>query len=169
MQQKYIFLYYQSIFASKIQVKMLNQIDKISGIGLHLDLVLRKIQDAYLRTFEELEVDMTIEQWVVLHRIYELGDEASQREIVRTNFRNRATTSRIIGRLEGKKWISKTRFEGDQKRFKLELTQKGREIIQLVLPYAVNLRKQAIANLDVLEFDTFLKVLDQIGENYSSK
>ena len=52
---------------------MLNQIDKISGIGLHLDLVLRKIQDAYLRTFEELGVDMTIEQWVVLHRIYELG------------------------------------------------------------------------------------------------
>nr|WP_298994467.1 MarR family transcriptional regulator [uncultured Allomuricauda sp.] len=148
---------------------MLNQIDKISGIGLHLDLVLRKIQDAYLRTFEELGVDMTIEQWVVLHRIYELGDEASQREIVRTNFRNRATTSRIIGRLEGKYWISKTRFEGDQKRFKLELTLKGKEIIDLVLPYAVNLRKQAIKNLDVMEFETFLNVLDQIGENYSSK
>ncbi|MEM9361288.1 MAG: MarR family transcriptional regulator [Bacteroidota bacterium] len=148
---------------------MLNQIDKISGIGLHLDLVLRKIQDAYLRTFEELDVDMTIEQWVVLHRVYELGDEASQREIVRTNFRNRATTSRIIGRLEGKKWISKTRFEGDQKRFKLELTQNGKEIIDLVLPYAVNLRKKAIENLDVLEFDIFLKVLDQIGDNYSSK
>ncbi len=169
MQQKYIFLYYQRVFRTKNSVKMLNQIDKISGIGLHLDLVLRKIQDAYLRTFEELGVDMTIEQWVVLHRIYELGDEASQREIVRTNFRNRATTSRIIGRLEGKYWISKTRFEGDQKRFKLELTLKGKEIIDLVLPYAVNLRKQAIKNLDVMEFETFLNVLDQIGENYSSK
>ncbi|MEM6865412.1 MAG: helix-turn-helix domain-containing protein, partial [Bacteroidota bacterium] len=97
---------------------MLNQIDKISGIGLHLDLVLRKIQDAYLRKFDELAVDMTIEQWVILHRIFELGEEASQREIVRTNFRNRATTSRIIGRLENKGWITKTRFEGDQKRFK---------------------------------------------------
>ncbi|MEM9077794.1 MAG: MarR family transcriptional regulator [Bacteroidota bacterium] len=148
---------------------MLNQIDKISGIGLHLDLVLRKIQDAYLRTFDKLGVDMTIEQWVVLHRIYELGDEASQREIVRTNFRNRATTSRIIGRLEGKDWISKTRFDGDKKRFKLELTSQGKEIIDLVLPYAVSLRKQAINNLDVLEFETFLNVLDRIGENYSSK
>ena len=148
---------------------MLNQIDKISGIGLHLDLVLRKIQDAYLRTFEELGMDMTIEQWVVLYRIYELGDEASQREIVRTNFRNRATTSRIIGRLEGKNWITKTRFEGDQKRFKLELTENGKAVIDLVLPYAVDLRKLAINNLDVSEFDTFLKVLDQIGENYTSK
>lgn len=146
---------------------MLNQIDEIQGIGLHLDLVLRKIQEAYLRAFERLEVNLTIEQWVILHRIYELGDEASQREIVRSNFRNRATTSRVIGGLERKGWINKTRFDGDQKRFKLELTPEGQEVIDLVLPHAVKLRKRAIKNLDTLEFDTFLKVLDQIGENYN--
>lgn len=148
---------------------MLNQIDEISGIGLHLDLVLRKIQDAYLRKFEELGVDMTIEQWVILHRISQLGDEASQREIVRSNFRNRATTSRVIGKLESKNWIAKTRFKGDQKRFKLELTAKGRQIISKIEPHANLLRKQAINGLDTLEFETFLKVLDQIGENYSDK
>ena len=145
---------------------MLNQIDKISGIGLHLDLVLRKIQEAYLRTFENLGVDMTIEQWVILHRISELGEEASQREIVRTNFRNRATTSRVIGKLEQKGWIIKSRFEGDQKRFKLELTEKGEAIITLVLPKAVELRKRAIKDLDAIEFETYLRVLDQIGGNY---
>ncbi|MEM8764780.1 MAG: MarR family transcriptional regulator [Bacteroidota bacterium] len=145
---------------------MLNQIDKISGIGLHLDLVLRKIQEAYLRTFENLGVDMTIEQWVILHRISELGEEASQREIVRTNFRNRATTSRVIGKLEQKGWIIKSRFEGDQKRFKLELTEKGEAIITLVLPKAVELRKRAIKDLDAIEFETFLRVLDQIRGNY---
>ncbi|MEL6976957.1 MAG: MarR family transcriptional regulator [Bacteroidota bacterium] len=145
---------------------MLNQIDKISGIGLHLDLVLRKIQEAYLRTFEDLGVDMTIEQWVILHRISELGEEASQREIVRTNFRNRATTSRVIGKLEQKGWIVKSRFEGDQKRFKLELTEKGEDIIALVLPKAVELRKRAIRDLDAIEFETFLRVLDQIKGNY---
>ena len=147
---------------------MLQQIDEIQGIGLHLDLVLRKIQDAYLRRFEMLGVDMTIEQWVILHRIYELGEEASQSEIVRSNFRNRATTSRVIGGLERKAWINKTRFEGDQKRFKLELTTNGQEIIDLVMPHALQLRKLAIKNMDVLEFETFLRVLDQIGDNYES-
>jgi DNA-binding MarR family transcriptional regulator len=145
---------------------MLNHIDDIQGIGLHLDLVLRKIQDAYLRTFEELGVEMTIEQWVILHRIYELGDEASQRDIVRSNFRNRATTSRVIGGLERKGWIAKTRFDGDQKRFKLEFTPKGQEVIDLVLPHALQLRKLAVKNLGPNEFETFLRVLDQIGENY---
>lgn len=147
---------------------MLNQIDKISGIGLHLDLVLRKVQDAYLRKFEELGVDLTIEQWVILHRIAELGDTASQREIVRTNFRNRATTSRVIGKLEKKGWISKLRFDGDQKRFKLELTPEGQQIIDLVMPHAVRLRKLAVKNLDGEEFEAFLKVLNLIGENYEA-
>ena len=100
---------------------MLHQIDEISGIGLHLDLVLRKVQDAYLRTFKELKLDLTIEQWVILYRIDQQGEDVSQSDIVKSNFRNRATTSRVIGKLESKNWITKTRFEGDLKRFKLEI------------------------------------------------
>ncbi|KPM31323.1 Regulatory protein MarR [Croceitalea dokdonensis DOKDO 023] len=146
---------------------MLHQIDQISGIGLHLDLVLRKVQDAYLRKFGELGIDMTIEQWVILHRISVLGEEASQTEIVKSNFRNRATTSRVIGGLERKGWISKSRFKGDLKRFKLELTPEGESLIARIQPHAQQLRKQAVRGLDVLEFETFLKVLEQIGENYT--
>lgn len=150
------------------RLEMLNHIDEIQGIGLHLDLVLRKIQFAYLRAFEELNVEMTIEQWVILHRIYELGDEASQRDIVQSNFRNRATTSRVIGGLERKGWVSKARFDGDQKRYKLELTPEGREVIDLVMPKALQLRKLAVKNMEAAEFVTFLRVLDQIGENYEA-
>ena len=96
---------------------MLSRIDEIQGMGFHLDLVLRKIQKAYLRTFDELGVDTTIEQWVILYQIHQLGEDASQRDIVNENFRNRATTSRVIAGLERKGWISKTRFDGDQKLF----------------------------------------------------
>lgn len=147
---------------------MLKQIDEISGIGLHLDLVLRKVQDAYLRTFQELRIAMTIEQWVILYRIHQLGDNVSQSDIVKSNFRNRATTSRVIGGLERKGWISKSRFKGDMKRFKLELTKEGRKIINTVEPHANKLRNKAIEGLDVVEFETFLKVLDRIGGNYAS-
>ncbi|MFS4416374.1 MarR family winged helix-turn-helix transcriptional regulator [Maribacter sp. 2307ULW6-5] len=145
---------------------MLNQIDHISGIGLHLDLVLRKVQDAYLRTFRELGLELTIEQWVVLYRIHQLGAEASQAAIVRSNFRNRATTSRVIGGLERKGWIKKKRFKGDKKRFKLELTPAGNEVIAAVAPHAVALRKRAVRGLDTSKFHIFLEVLDAIGANY---
>lgn len=147
---------------------MLHQIDEISGIGLHLDLVLRKVQDAYLRKFKELGVELTIEQWVILYRIYQLGEDVSQSDIVKSNFRNRATTSRVIGGLERKGWITKTRFEGDLKRFKLELTPIGQDIISKIEPHANLLRKQAVKALDNEEFETFLKVLDKIGDNYEN-
>ena len=145
---------------------MLNQIDQIQGIGLHLDLVLREIQMAYLRTFASLGVDMTIEQWVILHQVYELGDSASQRDIVQSNFRNRATISRVIGGLERKGWLRKARFQGDQKRFRLVLTNEGQDIISKVLPLAIQLRKRAIKGLSLQQFETFLAVLHQIGDNY---
>ena len=146
--------------------RMLHQIDEIQGIGLHLDQVLRRIQEAYLQKFETLGVAMTIEQWVILHQIYEMGDAASQRDVVQSNFRNRATISRVIGGLERKGWIKKSRFDGDQKRFKLELTTKGRDIIDKVLPHAFQLRKMAIKEIQPDDFATFLKVLEKIGKNY---
>jgi len=145
---------------------MLDRIDEIKGMGLHLDMVLRKIQRAYLRAFEALGLEVTIEQWVLLHQIYELGEGAAQNDIVKGNFRNRATISRVIGGLERRGWIQKKRFDGDQKRFRLQLTPQGREIIQRSLPTALALRKLAIKNVDPQEFESFLKVLDQIGEHY---
>lgn len=145
---------------------MLSRIDEIQGMGFHLDLVLRKVQKAYLRAFEDLGVDVTIEQWVILYQIYQLGEEASQRDIVKGNFRNRATTSRVIGGLERKGWITKTRFEGDQKRFKLALTPEGQAILDRTLPTAMQLRKLAVKDIEPEEFAVFLKVLDQIGDTY---
>src|SRR5690606_3847758 len=92
-----------------IYTDMLDRIDEIKGMGLHLDMVLRKIQRAYLRAFEALGLEVTIEQWVLLHQIYELGEGAAQNDIVKGNFRNRATISRVIGGLERRGWIQKKR------------------------------------------------------------
>lgn len=146
---------------------MLGNIDRISGIGLHLDLVLRKVQDAYLRTFQEMGLAMTIEQWVILYRIHQLGSKASQAEIVRSNFRNRATTSRVIGGLERKGWITKKRFQGDKKRYHLVLTPAGEDVISQMEPRANALRKLAVKDMDAADFQVFLAVLDKIGDNYS--
>ncbi len=145
---------------------MVSKIEEIKGIGLYLDLVLRKIQDSYMQKFEELGVSMTIEQWVIMHQIYELGDEASQSDIVKLNFRNRATVSRVIGGMQRKGWINKTRFKGDQKRYKLELTPEGAKIFKKVIPHAKQLRELEVKDITKADFETFLNVLDKIGENY---
>ena len=140
--------------------------DRTEGFGIYLDRTLKKVQSTFLKTFADNDIDLTIEQWVILRRVHLMGSDASQAEISSTNFRNRATTSRVISGLCKKGFLQKSRFRDDQKRFKLEMTDVGQELMNRAMPHIRDIRKMSIENIDENEFDIFLKVLDQIWENY---
>ena len=138
------------------------------GFGFYLDRTLKKIVTVFLQHFKENDIDLTIEQWVILHRIHDLGDDASQVEISKLSYRNRATTSRVISGLAKKSLIQKKRFKGDQKRFKLIVTKKGLQIVKKALPIVEELRAVGYQNINDADFEAFMKVLDQLWENYES-
>lgn len=140
--------------------------DRTEGFGVYLDRTLKKVQSTFLRSFAENDIDLTIEQWVILRRVHLLGSDASQAEISNANFRNRATTSRVISGLCKKGFLKKSRFRDDQKRYKLEMTSAGQELMNRVMPIIREIRNMSIEHIDDTEFDIFLKVLDQIWENY---
>lgn len=140
--------------------------DRTEGFGVYLDRTLKKVQATFLAAFAEHNIDLTIEQWVILRRVHLLGADASQSEISNTNFRNRATTSRVISGLCKKGFLNKSRFRDDQKRFKLVMTPSGEELMQRVMPLITEIRSMSTENISDEEFDIFLKVLDQIWENY---
>lgn len=139
-----------------------------SGYGFLIDKTLKKLQSIYLHAFRENGVDLTIEQWAILHRIYELGDEASQTEITKTNYRNRATTSRVISGLVKKGLLAKDRFKGDSKRFKLTITVEGHKIITIVEPIMYRLRAVGVTDINQKDYNTFISVLDKIWNNCES-
>ena len=140
--------------------------DRTEGFGVYLDRTLKKVQASFLAAFSENNIDLTIEQWVILRRVHLLGVDASQAEISNTNFRNRATTSRVISGLCKKGFLNKSRFRDDQKRFKLVMTQEGEALMQRAMPLITEIRSMSTENISEEEFDIFLKVLDQIWENY---
>lgn len=140
--------------------------DRTEGFGVYLDRTLKKVQSTFLSSFAENDIDLTIEQWVILRRVHLLGSDASQAEISNTNFRNRATTSRVISGLCKKGFLRKTRFNDDQKRFKLEMTPESQILMDRAMPIIQDIRNMSIKNIKDREFDIFLKVLDQIWENY---
>lgn len=140
--------------------------DRTEGFGVYLDRTLKKVQATFMSAFSENDIDLTIEQWVILRRVHLLGSDASQAEISNTNFRNRATTSRVISGLCKKGFLKKSRFRDDQKRFKLVMTPAGEELMKRVMPIIKDIRKMSIAGISDAEFDIFLSVLDKIWENY---
>lgn len=140
--------------------------DRTEGFGVYLDRTLKKVQATFMAAFTENSIDLTIEQWVILRRVHLLGSDASQAEISNTNFRNRATTSRVISGLCKKGFLKKSRFRDDQKRFKLVMTPEGQELMERVMPIIKDIRAMSIAGISDAEFDIFLSVLDKIWENY---
>ena len=140
--------------------------NKTKGFGHYLDRTVKTIQTAYQKAFNTQSIDLTIEQWVFLQQIYEGGDFVSQRELTDLNFRTRATTSRMIGKLVDKGYVVKSRFEGDKKQFKLALSAKGKKTIEKLLPFIQDLRAAGYRDISEEDFRVFLQVLEKIWENY---
>lgn len=140
--------------------------DRTDGFGVYLDRTLKKVQSTFLNTFTEHGIDLTIEQWVIMQRVHLLGSAASQAEISKANFRNRATTSRVISGLCSKGYLYKSRFKDDQKRYKLVMTATGKELMARAMPIIMDIRKMSVENITDQEFEVFLKILDQIYDNF---
>ena len=142
------------------------QMDRIEGFGLYLDLTLKKISETYLRVFKNNNINLTIEQFVILQRIDMLGSNASQKDIVETNFRNRATTSRVISGLCKKNLVIKKRFKSDLKRYKLIITKDGHLELDKAKPHVQKLRDLSQKNIIQKDFKEFLVTLEKIRDNY---
>ena len=140
--------------------------DRTEGFGVYIDRTLKKVQSTFLQVFAENSIDLTIEQWVILQRVHLEGKDASQADIAKSNFRNRATTSRVISGLCKKGLLRKSRFRDDQKRFKLVMTEEGTNLMKEVMPFIKDLRKASTLGITEEEFEIFYKVLDQLWENF---
>lgn len=137
-----------------------------NGFAFHLDKTLRKIKTIYENEFARLGLDINIEQWVILQNIYNLEEEASQAELSQLNYRNRATTSRVINKLCDKGLVVKERFENDFKQFKLVFTPTGQALVDKAMPSVKALRSVGHEGISESEFELFLTVLGKIGANY---
>ena len=140
--------------------------DRTEGFGVYIDRTLKKVQSTFLQVFMDNDIDLTIEQWVILQRVHLEGKDASQADIAKSNFRNRATTSRVISGLCKKGLLKKSRFRDDQKRYKLIITEDGKQLIEQVMPLIQDLRKVSTINISESDFEIFYQVLDQLYDNF---
>jgi len=97
-----------------------------------------------------------------------LGEEAYQSKIAQLNFRNRATTSRVIKGLMEKNYVERFKLSGNKKEYFLRLTKSGLNLLEHVLPIVVGLRKTGVQHISKKDFSVFLNVLEQIATNYSN-
>jgi DNA-binding MarR family transcriptional regulator len=105
---------------------------------------------------------------VLLDYIKKLSPGALQSDLSKLNFRNRATTSRVVKGLILKGLVAKLRLENNQKQYVLDLTNEGVKKWHSANQVVQKLRRLGKKDISSSDFNVFLSVLEKVHENYKS-
>ncbi len=143
----------------------MERVDDTKIFGTYIDRTIKIIRHNYTRTFKELQLDITTEQWVVLDSLYK-KDGLSQNEIANGSFKNAPTVSRIIDLLCKKGYTKRVASEEDRRRYHIYLTASGKKVYTTALPRVVELRKKGWEGLTDEDYDHFLRIINRVFSNF---
>ncbi len=136
------------------------------NFGAYLDQTLRVVRLDMIKRFKAAEVDITPEQWIILHSLYKENGQ-SQTDLANGSFKNAPTVSRIIDLLCKKSFTERQRFDNDRRRYKIFLTDIGKAAVEKALPVVLNSRELGWNGLTDDDYETFLRIMNTIFDNFS--
>ena len=111
--------------------------------------------------------DMTIDQGMVLLFLNKYP-ELTQKEIAVLVFRDNASMTRMINTMVQKKYLSRSMNNQDRRRYKLEITKKGKEVLNLLPSIIQNNRKASLSGITKNELNQLGTILNKIKSNIIS-
>lgn len=117
------------------------------------------------RTSEQAEINITIEQFGLLHAISIKAEEVIQKDIAEIMGKDKSAILRIIDSLEEKELVRRVVDKNDRRKNYLMVTKKGEGIIKQYLNINIALMKELQQGLTKSDMDTFYKVVNQIKSN----
>jgi len=129
-----------------------------------MDKALRASRKYSIKVFKEEGLDITLDQWVVLRRIYEEQSQ-TQIELARATGKDAASITRILDLLHNKDMVRRVPDETDRRKSCLVLTKKGTETINSAYGVVTDLRAQGLEGISNEEMQTAKRVLNKISQN----
>lgn len=135
------------------------------NVGTYLDRTIKVVKQHYLKVFKEQGLNISTEQWVIIDQLYR-ENGLSQTDIANGSYKNAPTVSRIIDLLVEKGYVERQRFKNDRRRYKIYLTQAGRELHEKLLPHVLELREQTWQGLGDDDWENLKRILGVIMDNF---
>ena len=135
--------------------------------GFILESTAKKIKLELQRKFNEIGVDITVDQWVVLLELHQHSTQ-NQVELCERCAKDAPTITRIIELLVKKELILREECKTDRRKFNISLSKKGKNLIQKLLPVVVEFRKQGWNNLTEKDIAHIERNTRKIKENLKS-
>ena len=129
-----------------------------------LEKAIKSYRQFAQRRLNELEHDITIDQWLTLKTIHD-NPGIPQREIAASVFKDQASVTRIIDTLVQKGFLQRKVNPEDRRRFKLELSKIGELALSELDPVIQQNRNAALQGLQVAEVNSMRDQLERIIHN----
>lgn len=143
-----------------------SEVEQSKNFGFPIDRAIKMIRSKYNTVFKQLGFEITTEQWVLIEKLY-WNNGQSQSDLADGSYKNAPTVSRIIDLLVKKGFVERQRFENDRRRYKIFLTEEGREVVETCYPAILELRESGWRNLTDDDYETFMRIINQITDNHS--
>jgi DNA-binding MarR family transcriptional regulator len=131
-----------------------------------LEKAVRQFRTASKIEFKKAGVNLSGEQWVVMKRLYE-NPGSSQKSLAETTYKDPASVTRMLDSLKKKGYIKRLSPEADKRKLEIYLTQEGTNLVERLLPLAVDIRKRGLEGLEEKEVEVLKKALRTISKNFS--
>lgn len=139
--------------------------DKKSEVsGFILERTAKRMKQFFQQRLAAADADITIDQWVLLQEL-DKQDGQSQLDLARATFKDAPTVTRIIDLLDKKGLTRRVPDPEDRRRFRIELTENGRQKIREVLPLVKSFRQEAWQGLTEAEVDQLVATLNKLFDN----
>lgn len=125
--------------------------------------VLRKANQRHLSIFAARIADLTPPQFAALAKLHEVG-ETSQNQLGQLIAMDAATIKGVIDRLKARRLVALAPHAQDRRRLLVNLTGKGCETIERLLPLAREVTNRTLAPLAPREAATFLRLLSKLAD-----
>lgn len=113
-------------------------------------------------------LDITKEQMVVLKKLNE-QDGRNQNELAFLTLRNKSTLTRLLTKMENKKYIIRQQSQEDRRVNNIYITPLGREIYQKAKPVIFKIIDTMERNISEEEIDQMIRTLQKIQYNFTSQ
>ena len=105
-----------------------------------MEQIVRQYRQLTTQSLRAHHASLSVDQWVVLKQISE-NNGSSQVEIGSSTVKDAPTTTRIIDQLVGKNLVSKQLDPEDRRRYMVFVTEKGRQLIERLMPVVQEYRQ----------------------------
>jgi DNA-binding MarR family transcriptional regulator len=143
-------------------------VDFENSIGPWLGKTVKIIEYYFQETLNNQKIDLTKEQMIVLKKLHD-NDGLNQNKLAFLTLRNKSSLTRLLSKMEKKKYIIREQSKEDKRVNNVYLTDLGREIFKKTKPVIKYMIKTMEQNITQAEKDQTIKVLKKIQLNFNSK